>query len=110
MESSYLRFADLAGVPEAPIAHSQLAALTRCFEEASAQDSREFGIIKSHLTAVRLQVGNLGQKVENLSGHVTQGLDGLERKIDGFIDEQRTVNAIMVELLSSLVGKRTDTQ
>lgn len=34
-------------------------------------------------------------------------LDGLERKIDGFIDEQRTVNATVVELLSSLVGKNT---
>ncbi|MFE7355590.1 hypothetical protein ACFU8Q_20930 [Streptomyces sp. NPDC057543] len=97
-------------MPEDPNAHSELAALTRRFEEGSAQDSREFGIIKSDLTAVRLQVGNLDQKVENLSGHVTQRLDGLERKIDGFIDEQRTVNATMVELLSSLVGKSTDTQ
>ncbi|MEU5583088.1 hypothetical protein ABZ791_36445 [Streptomyces huasconensis] len=94
-------------MPEDPIAHSELAALTRRFEETSAQDSREFGIIKSDLTAVRLQVGNLDQKVENLSSHVTQRLDGLERKIDGFIDEQRTVNATMVELLSSLVGKST---
>ncbi|MFJ3205800.1 hypothetical protein [Streptomyces sp. NPDC086989] len=50
------------------------------------------------------------QKVENLSGHVAQRLDGLERKIDGFIDEQRTVHATMVELLSSLVGKNTDSQ
>ncbi|MFE9934370.1 hypothetical protein [Streptomyces sp. NPDC005533] len=95
-------------MPEDPIAHSELAALTRRFEETSAQDSREFGIIKSDLTAVRLQVGNLDQKVENLSSHVTQRLDGLERKIDGFIDEQRTANATMVELLSSLVGKSTD--
>ncbi|MFD8023527.1 hypothetical protein ACFV6G_24280 [Streptomyces lavendulae] len=59
---------------------------------------------------MRLQIGNLHQKVENLSGHVTQRLDGLERKIDSFIDEQRTVNATMVELLSSLVGKTTDSQ
>lgn len=97
-------------MPEDPIAHSELAALTRRFEEGSAQDSREFGIIKSDLTAVRLQVGNLDQKVENLSGHVTQRLDSLEQKIDGFIDEQRTVNATMVKLLSSLVGRNTDTQ
>ncbi|MFD5891580.1 hypothetical protein ACFWHQ_37245 [Streptomyces sp. NPDC060334] len=93
-------------MPEDPIAHSELAALTRRFEEVSAQDSREFGIIKSDLTAVRLQVGNLDQKVENLTGR----LDGLERKIDGFIDEQRTVNSTLVELLSTLVGKSTDTQ
>ncbi|MGW2586359.1 hypothetical protein ACWCYZ_34480 [Streptomyces virginiae] len=100
-------------MPEDPIAQSELAALTRRFEEVSAQDSREFGIIKSDLTAVRLQVGNLDQKVENLTGQVsavTQRLEGLERKIDGFIDEQRTVNTTMVELLSTLVGKSTDTQ
>ncbi|MCL7382586.1 hypothetical protein [Streptomyces sp. 35G-GA-8] len=99
-------------MPEDPIAHSELAALTRRFEEVSAQDSREFGIIKSDLTAVRLQIGNLDQKVENLGGHMTQRLDSLKREIDidGFIDEQRTVNATMVELLSSLVGKSTDTQ
>ncbi|MFD3775141.1 hypothetical protein [Streptomyces sp. NPDC058612] len=65
-------------MPEDPIADSELAALTRRFEETSAQDSREFGIIKSDRTAVRLQVGNLDQKVENLSGHMTQRLDGLE--------------------------------
>ncbi len=93
---------------EDPIAQSELAALTRRFEETAAQDSREFGIIKSDLTAVRLQVGNLDQKVENLSSHVTRRLDGLEQKIDGFIDEQRTVNATMIDLLSTLVGKNTD--
>ncbi|MFD0123822.1 hypothetical protein [Streptomyces virginiae] len=100
-------------MPEGPIAHRELAALTRRFEEVAAQDSREFGITKSDLTAVRLQVGNLDQKVENLTGQVgvvNQRLDGLERKIDGFIDEQRTVNTTMVELLSTLVGKSTDTQ
>ncbi|MFF4648293.1 hypothetical protein [Streptomyces sp. NPDC001389] len=67
-------------MPEGPIPHSEPAALTRCFEEVAAQNSREFGIIKSDLTAVRLQFGTLDQKVENLSGHVNQRLDGLERE------------------------------
>ncbi|MEV5943447.1 hypothetical protein [Streptomyces sp. NPDC051994] len=53
-------------MPEDPIAHSEFAALTRRFEEFARQHDREFGIIKSDLTAVRLQVGNLDQKVEAL--------------------------------------------
>ncbi|GLV88503.1 hypothetical protein Slala03_81920 [Streptomyces lavendulae subsp. lavendulae] len=61
---------------------------------------------------MRLQIGNLDQKVENLTvqvGAVNRRLDGLEQKFDGFIGEQRTVNATIVELLSMLVGKSTDT-
>ncbi|WP_327388166.1 MULTISPECIES: hypothetical protein [unclassified Streptomyces] len=89
-ESSYLRFCDLAGVPEGPIAHSELAALTRRFEEVAEKYDREFGIIKSDLTAVRLQIGNLGQKVE-----------ALDKKID-------RNQAQIIELLTQLVGQRPD--
>ncbi|MEV8527200.1 hypothetical protein AB0451_24045 [Streptomyces sp. NPDC052000] len=53
-------------MPQDPIAHSEFAALTRRFEEVARQHAREFGIIKSDLTAVRLQVGNLDQKAEAL--------------------------------------------
>ncbi|WP_329461108.1 hypothetical protein [Streptomyces sp. NBC_01431] len=53
-------------MPEDSIAPSEFAALTRRFEEVARQHARGFGIIKSDLTAVRLQVGNLGQKVEAL--------------------------------------------
>ncbi|WP_411137973.1 hypothetical protein [Streptomyces sp. C10] len=63
------------------------AALTRRFEENAQTADREFGIVKSDLTALRLQVGNLDQK------------------LDGFIAEQRRVNATLVELLTSLAGK-----
>ncbi|MGW5848675.1 hypothetical protein ACWFQ8_12110 [Streptomyces sp. NPDC055254] len=53
-------------MPEGPIAHGELAALTRRFEEVAEKHDREFGIIKSDLTAVRLQIDNLDQKVEAL--------------------------------------------
>jgi hypothetical protein len=47
-------FRDLAGalrVPEDPIAHSELAALTRRFEEVTEKSDREFGIIKPGATS-----------------------------------------------------------
>ncbi|RNG21635.1 hypothetical protein [Streptomyces botrytidirepellens] len=53
-------------MPEDPTAHHGLAALTRRFEEAAEKNDREFGIIKSDLTALRLQIGNLDQKAGNL--------------------------------------------
>ncbi|MGW0538152.1 hypothetical protein [Streptomyces sp. NPDC003032] len=77
-------------MPEDPIAHSELAALTRRFEEVAEKHDREFGIIKSDLTAVRLQVGNLDQKVEALSNKIDQN------------------QAQIVELLTQLVGQRPD--
>ncbi|WP_148590900.1 hypothetical protein [Streptomyces sp. WAC01526] len=79
---------------EDPLAQSELAALTRRFEENAQTADREFGIVKSDLTALRLQVGNLDQKVDRLG-----------EKLDGFITEQRRVNATLVELMSSLAGK-----
>ncbi|MGA4846631.1 hypothetical protein ACOBQB_10310 [Streptomyces sp. G5(2025)] len=75
-------------MPEDPIAHSELAALTRRFEEVAEKHDREFGIIKSDLTAVRLQVGNLDQKVEALSSKIDQN------------------QAQIIELLTQLVGQR----
>ncbi|MFJ2478008.1 hypothetical protein ACIOWI_34430 [Streptomyces sp. NPDC087659] len=78
-------------MPEDEIAQSEIAALTRRFEERAEKTDREFGIVKSDLTAVRLQVGNLDQK------------------LDSFITEQRTANARIIELLSGLVGKDPNT-
>ncbi len=89
-------------MPEDPIAHSELSALTRRYEGTAQKTDREFGIVKSDLTALRLQVGNLDQKVDGLG----ERLDGLEQKIDGFLSEQRSVNATLVELLSGLVAGR----
>ncbi|MER6391627.1 hypothetical protein ABT236_24580 [Streptomyces sp. NPDC001523] len=77
-------------MPDDPIAHGELAALTRRFEEVAERHDREFGIIKSDLTAVRLQIGNLDQKVEAL---------------DAKIDRNQ---AQIIELLTQLVGRRPD--
>ncbi|MER5618979.1 hypothetical protein [Streptomyces sp. NPDC002215] len=76
-------------MPEGPIAQSELAALTRSFEEVAGKHDREFGIIKSE-TAVRLQIGNLDQKAE-----------ALDMKID-------RNQAQIIELLTQLVGRRPD--
>ncbi|WP_406491638.1 hypothetical protein OG936_00230 [Streptomyces sp. NBC_00846] len=70
-------------MPEDPIAHSELAALTRRFEEVAEKHDREFGIIKSDLTAVRLQIGNLDQKIDRNQAQI-------------------------IELLTQLVGQRPD--
>ncbi|MFE2186202.1 hypothetical protein [Streptomyces sp. NPDC059455] len=72
-------------MPEDPIAHGELSALTRRFEEATEKNDREFGIIKSDLTAVRLQIGNLDQKAGNLDHKVDPlngGLEELGQKMD----------------------------
>ncbi|MEU2856010.1 hypothetical protein [Streptomyces syringium] len=84
-------------MPEDPIAHSELAALTRRFEEVAEKNDREFGIIKSDLTAVRLQVGNLDQKVDRLA----EEMRGLSEKVD-------RNQAQIIELLTALVGKSPD--
>ncbi|WP_329148481.1 hypothetical protein OIU91_20395 [Streptomyces sp. NBC_01456] len=97
-------FHDLAGVPrvaEDPIAQSEISALTRRFEQGQETADREFGIVKSDLTAVRLQVGNLDQKVGGLDEKVSQlaeEMRGLNAKID-------RNQAQIVELLTALVGK-----
>ncbi|MFC9427719.1 hypothetical protein [Streptomyces sp. NPDC056987] len=91
-------------MPEGPIAQSEIAALTCRYEEAAQKNDREFGIITSDLTAVRLQVGNLEQKVGNPSAHVARLDERLER-MDHKIDQNQ---AQIVELLSRLVGKNPD--
>ncbi|MFD4948866.1 hypothetical protein ACFWNT_41770 [Streptomyces sp. NPDC058409] len=93
-------FHDLAGacrVPEGPIAHSELAALTRRFEEVAEKTDREFGIIKSDLTAVRLQVGNLDQKVDRIDG-----------RLDALSQQMERNQAQNIELLTHLVGRNPD--
>lgn len=81
-------------MPEDPIAQSEIAALTRRFEEVAERTDREFGIVKSDLTALRLQVGNLDQKVGNLAGEVR----GLAETID-------RNQAQIIELLTQLIGR-----
>lgn len=50
----------------------------RRFEEVADKNDREVGILKSDLTAVRLQVGNLDQKADRLEAH----LEDLGQKVD----------------------------
>ncbi|MEU3220766.1 hypothetical protein [Streptomyces sp. NPDC006971] len=100
-------FHDLVGafrVPEDPIAQSELAALTRRFEEVAEKTDREFGIIKSDLTAVRLQVGNLDQKVGNLDARVS----GLADDIRDLSEKLDRNQAQIIGLLTQLVGRRPD--
>ncbi|GAA1930417.1 hypothetical protein [Streptantibioticus ferralitis] len=81
-------------MPEDPIAHNELAALTRRFQEVAEKNDREFGIVKSDLTAVRLQVGNLDQKV-----------DRLDARLDALGEQMNRNQAQIIELLSRLVGR-----
>ncbi|MEU3464654.1 hypothetical protein ABZ721_32475 [Streptomyces sp. NPDC006733] len=91
-------------MPEDPVAHSELAALTRRFEQGQDKTDREFGIIKSDLTAVRLQVGNLDQKVDNLD----QKVDLLADEVHGLAETMNRNQVQIVELLTQLVGRHPD--
>ncbi|MBD0744939.1 hypothetical protein [Streptomyces sp. CBMA152] len=84
-------------MPEGPIAHSELAALTRRFEEVAEKHDREFGIIKSDLTAVRLQVGNLDQKADCLDG-----------RLEPLGQQMNRNQTQIINLLTELVGRRPD--
>ncbi|MEU7160360.1 hypothetical protein [Streptomyces chrestomyceticus] len=86
---------------EDPIAQGEAAALTRRFEETAQKNDREFGIVKSDLTALRLQVGNLDQKLDNFIDETRSKFDALDQKID-------RNQAQIIELLSQLVGKNPD--
>ncbi|MGW2649363.1 hypothetical protein ACWC2T_31715 [Streptomyces sp. NPDC001393] len=88
-------------VPVDPIAQGGIAALTRRFEDVAERTAREFGIVKSHLTALRLQVGNLDQKVGNLDAKV----DSLAGEVRGLTEEIDRNQAQIVELLTQLIGR-----
>ncbi|WP_030299044.1 hypothetical protein [Streptomyces katrae] len=98
-------------MPEDPIAHGELAALTRRHEQAQDQNVREFGIIKSELTTLQLKVSNLDQKVDNLSGQMSgmdQRLNGLDQKVEALDQKIDRNQAQIIELLTQLVGRRPD--
>ncbi|MFF4550785.1 hypothetical protein [Streptomyces sp. NPDC001435] len=83
------------GSPAPAVGHTaRAAALTRRFENVSERTDREFGIVKSDLTALRLQVGNLDQKVGNLQAQLSDIAERMDRN-----------QAQIVELLTQLVGR-----
>ncbi|MER6531878.1 hypothetical protein [Streptomyces sp. NPDC001508] len=95
-------------VPEDPIAQAEIAALTRRFEEVTERTDREFGIVKSDLTALRLQVGNLDQKVSNLDqkvGNLDTKVTDLAGDVRGLSERIDRNQAQIVELLSQLIGR-----
>ncbi|MFI5524216.1 hypothetical protein [Streptomyces platensis] len=101
MTDVFHELAEVPGVAEDPIAQSEISTLTRRFEQGQETAAREFGIVKSDLTAVRLQLGSLDQKVGSLDETVKQlaeEMRGLNTKLD-------RNQAQIVELLSALVGK-----
>ena len=65
-------------MPEYPMAHGELFASTRRFAEVAEKNDRESGIIKSDLTVVRLQVGNLDHQVDQLK----RDIEDLGQKMD----------------------------
>ncbi|MEU6019567.1 hypothetical protein ABZ826_38040 [Streptomyces sp. NPDC047515] len=67
------------------------------FREVAEKNDREFGIIKSDLTAVRLQVGNLDQKV-----------DRIDSRLEALGQQMERNQAQIIELLAQMVGKGTD--
>ncbi len=85
-------------VAEHLVAQSEIAALTRRFEDVTERTDREFGIVKSDLTALRLQAGNLDQKVSNLGMKVTGLAQTIERN-----------QAQIIDLLPQMVGRKPDT-
>ncbi|MEN2416493.1 hypothetical protein AABB02_00060 [Streptomyces rimosus] len=102
------------GALEQSVRHTT-AALTRRFEETAQKNDREFGIVKSDLTALRLQVGNLDQKLDNYieesrreSQELRQAVESSQTQIIELRQEMNRNRAQIVELLSSLVGKSPD--
>ncbi|WP_370422215.1 hypothetical protein AB8O64_28715 [Streptomyces sp. QH1-20] len=97
-------------MPDEP-AQSEICTFTRRFKQAQERTDRELGIVRSDLTALRLQVGNLDQKVSNLDSKVDERADEIRGLSDSFGDLSEKVDrnqAQIVELLTHLVGKSTD--
>ncbi|MFI2241227.1 hypothetical protein [Streptomyces chrestomyceticus] len=65
------------------------------------KNDREFGFLKSGLTALRLQIGNLDQKLDNF-------IEESRRESQELRQEMNRNRAQIVELLTSLVGKGPD--
>jgi chromosome segregation ATPase len=120
-------------VPEDPIARSEIAALTRRYEQHAEQTNDALKVIKSDVLHLRLEVGTLSTRlssmdtrldsvetrlssmdtrldsVETRLSSMDTRLDSMERSVNGLRDEVRSGNARMVELLTNLVGNGPST-
>lgn len=84
-------------MPEDPVAHHEVAALTRRTEG-------QFAEIQNTLRVHSLAIAGLDAKVDRLDLKMNE-LDG---KLDSFIADQQSANARIIELLTSLVGRDPD--
>ncbi|WP_185842214.1 hypothetical protein [Streptomyces sp. WAC 06725] len=94
---------------EGPIAQGEAAALTRRFEETAQKNDREFGIVESDLTALRLQVGNLDQKLDFTVPTVVAVTPVFRdvRAADGILGLQRTTRrAVAADCLTGEAAQR----
>lgn len=85
-------------MPENPLSpENETAALTRLVEGELKTIKSDMSVIKGDVLALRLGQAATDQKVEALTDTV-----------NGFIAEQRTANARIVEMLAALTGKTVD--
>ncbi|MEU7088004.1 hypothetical protein [Streptomyces achromogenes] len=87
-------------MPEDSSAQPGAAALTRRFEDVAERTDWKFGIVKSDLTAVRLQIRNLDQKAGNLDAKVSS----LTEEVRGLVGKINRYQAQIVELLTQFAG------
>ena len=85
-------------MPEDEIAHQEVAALTRRYEQHAEQVNDALKVIKSDVLHLRLEVGSLSTRLDTLESSVNEVRDALS----GLRDEQCTANARIIELLSEL--------
>jgi predicted nucleic acid-binding Zn-ribbon protein len=88
-------------MPEDEIAHQEVAALSRRYEQHAEQANDALKVIKSDVLHLRLEVGTLSARLDSLESSV----DEVRGAITDLRDEQRAANARVIELLSSLVGR-----
>lgn len=85
-------------MPEDPLSpQNETAALTRLVEGEIKTIKSDIQVIKGDVLALRLGQAATDQKVEALA-----------ETVNGFIAEQRTANARIVEMLAALAGKDVD--
>ncbi|MGQ4517355.1 hypothetical protein [Streptomyces sp. DW26H14] len=81
-------------MPEDPIAQSEMAALTRRYEEAVDRVDAALAVVKSDVLHLRVEAGSAATRLASIEDAVS----ALDQKID-------RNQAQIVELLTGLVGR-----